>query len=180
MTSSKVQTWITLAANVGVVVGLAVLIIEINQNTGMMRAQMAQARTDNLLERYREEMHSDVWADILAKRRAAATLVEWVDSLTPAEYERAWTFQLLQWHNLSSQFTQYHSGYLDEAIWEGSARAEARRFLRTWPFFNFDYAATNPAFLEFLDSVAEESDLPTLAEGVRLGLGRGPRTTKIQ
>ncbi|NIP23581.1 MAG: hypothetical protein GWN81_05995, partial [Phycisphaerae bacterium] len=102
MNSDQLNRWLTLGANIGVVVGIALLILEINQNTEMMRAQMTQARSENLLGRYKDEIHSDYWAEIIAKRRVAQSLDEWVEALTPEEYERVWTFQLFQWHYLQS------------------------------------------------------------------------------
>ncbi len=110
METDRVNRWLTLGANFGVVIGIALLILEINQNTEMMRAQMTQARAENLLDRYRDEIHSDYWAEILAKRRQAISIDEWVGSLTPAEYERVWTYQLFQWHRLQAQYSQYRSG----------------------------------------------------------------------
>ena len=110
METDRVNRWLTLGANFGVVIGIALLILEINQNTEMMRAQMTQARAENLLDRYRDEIHSDYWAEILAKRRQAISIDEWVGSLTPAEYERVWTYQLFQWNRLQAQYSQYRSG----------------------------------------------------------------------
>ncbi len=172
METDRVNRWLTLGANFGVVIGIALLILKINQNTEMMRAQMTQARAENLLDRYRDEIHSDYWAEILAKRRQAISIDEWVGSLTPAEYERVWTYQLFQWHRLQAQYSQYQSGYLDEEIWRGSTQADARRFLRTWPFFNFNYDSVDPNFRKFMDQVAIEYKLPTLQDGQLLGKGK--------
>jgi len=36
MKSEKLNPWLSLGANVGVVIGLALLVMEIRQNTGMM------------------------------------------------------------------------------------------------------------------------------------------------
>ncbi len=172
MDTDRLNRWLSVGANIGVVIGIAVLILEINQNTEMMRAQMTQARAENLLDRYRDEIHSDYWAEILAKRRVAKTIDEWVSALEPVEYERVWTFQLFQWHYLQAQYSQYQSGYLDEEIWRGSTQADARRFMRTWPFFNFSYETADPDFLQFLDQVAEENNLPTLRDGQLMGKGK--------
>ena len=43
MNAEKVNTWLSLGANIGVVIGLMLLIIEIGQNTDMMRAQIIKA-----------------------------------------------------------------------------------------------------------------------------------------
>ena len=40
MNSEKVNTWLSLAAIFGVIVGLMLLMVEIRQNTEMMRAQI--------------------------------------------------------------------------------------------------------------------------------------------
>ena len=175
MKADKLSTWLTLGANIGVVVGLFLLLLEINQNTEMMRAQITQARADSLLERYRDEIHSDYWAEIRAKRRAADSTKEWAESLAPTEYERVWTYQLFQWHNLRTQFYQYQAGFLDQRIWEQSSKNEARRFMETWPYFHFDFggmADVDPEFLDFMDGVAQESGLLTLSEGSKGDLVR--------
>lgn len=45
---------LTLAANFGVVIGLAVLIYEVNQNTAMMEAQINQQRADAAIKDLRD------------------------------------------------------------------------------------------------------------------------------
>ena len=172
MNTDRLNRWLSVGANIGVVIGIAVLILEINQNTEMMRAQMTQARAENLLDRYRDEIHSDYWAEILAKRRVAKTIDEWVSALEPVEYERVWTFQLFQWHYLQAQYSQYQSGYLDEEVWIGSTQADARRFMQTWPNFNFRYEAADLNFRQFMDQVAIENNLPTLQDGQLMGKGK--------
>ena len=172
MDTDRLNRWLSVGANIGVVIGIAVLILEINQNTEMMRAQMTQARAENLIDRYRDEIHSDYWAEILAKRRVAKTIDEWVSSLEPVEYERVWTFQLFQWHYLQAQYSQYQSDYLDEEVWTGSTQADARRFMQTWPYFNFNYEAADLNFRQFMDQVAIENNLPTLQDGQLMRKGK--------
>ena len=47
MDSSKLNSWLTLAANIGVLVGLLLLVVEIRQNTAASQAQTAQAIIDS-------------------------------------------------------------------------------------------------------------------------------------
>jgi len=47
MNSGTVNKWLTLSANIGVVIGLVLLILELNQNSALVRAQIHQARADN-------------------------------------------------------------------------------------------------------------------------------------
>ena len=46
MKFGDLNQWLTLVANFGVVAGLMLLLVEINQNTEMVRAQINQSRAD--------------------------------------------------------------------------------------------------------------------------------------
>ena len=46
MSLDKFNRWITVSANIGIVIGLALLIFEIKQNSELVRAQIHQSRTD--------------------------------------------------------------------------------------------------------------------------------------
>lgn len=44
MNVDNVDRWLTLGANIGVLVGLALLIVELGQNSDLVRTQIHQAR----------------------------------------------------------------------------------------------------------------------------------------
>jgi len=46
MKTEKLNSWLTLGANVGVLIGIILLVYEIRQNSHLMRAQMSQNRAD--------------------------------------------------------------------------------------------------------------------------------------
>ena len=160
MDSDKVNRWLTLAANLGVLIGIVLILTELNQNADLMRAQMTQARGDNVIQTYRDLMASDGWLEIRAKQRAAKSDQEWIESLTPTEFERAWYRQLIEFHDLRTQFFQYKSGYLDPQIWETNSRNQARRYMARRPYFPFNLRNIDKEFYEFLNEVARESGLP--------------------
>ena len=160
MESDKVNRWLTLGANIGVLVGIILILIELNQNSDLMRAQMTQARGDNIMQTYRDLLLSDGWLEVRAKQRAAGSIEEWVDSLTPIEYERAWYRQLIDFHDLRTQFFQYKAGYLDPQIWETSSRSQARRFMEKQPYFRFQLTDPDREFYEYLNSVARDYGYP--------------------
>jgi hypothetical protein len=162
MDADKVNRWLTLGANVGVLIGIILILLELNQNAELMRAQMTQARGDNVIQTYRELMISDGWLEIRAKQRAAKSIREWIESLTPTEYERVWYRHLIEFHDLRTQFFQYKSGYLDPRIWETSSRGQARRFMSRHSYFPFELQNFDREFYGFLNEVAQESGLPTV------------------
>ncbi len=50
MNSERLNTWLTLLANFGVIVGLGVLIYEVRQNNELTLAEIEQSRSEALLE----------------------------------------------------------------------------------------------------------------------------------
>ena len=64
----SVNRWLTLGANIGVLVGIILILTELDQNADLMRAQMSQSRSDSITARYADMMHSDYWPAIEAKR----------------------------------------------------------------------------------------------------------------
>ncbi len=72
MNADFVNRWLTLSANIGIVIGLILLIVELDQNRDMMRAQtrnVVAAETINLL--------TDIaYNDQYAAFNAAGTLVK--------------------------------------------------------------------------------------------------------
>jgi hypothetical protein len=68
MNADSVNKWLTLSANIGVVIGLVLLIVEIGQNTEMMRAQINQSRTDTAMFDLQGVFNSDYIPALLVKR----------------------------------------------------------------------------------------------------------------
>ncbi len=46
MNSDNVNKWLTLSANIGVVFGLILLLVELDQNSDLLRSQIHQSRSD--------------------------------------------------------------------------------------------------------------------------------------
>jgi len=162
--SDRVNRWLTLGANIGVLIGIILILAELNQNADLMRAQMTQARGDNVVQTHRDLMLSDEWLELRARQRKASSVREWVESLTPTEYERVWYRILVDYHDLRTQFFQYQAGYLDERIWNSSARSQAIRLMQIIPYFDIQADDASNDFRQFLNSVARDSGLLTFSE----------------
>jgi len=158
--SDRVNKWLMLVANFGVLIGLLLLVFEIRQNTDMMNAQMAQARADNRLENYRDQMHSDHWPAIRVKRVAASSIKEWLDSLSPEEFQRVRSQTLYEINDLRTQFYLYQKGYLDQRLLDTSVEAQAMRLMRRLHYMG-DLQLVDAEFIEYLNSVARKYDFPT-------------------
>ena len=165
MDSDRLNRWLTLGANLGVLVGIVLLIFELRQNQEMLQTQIVQARVDNRLEVYLQAMHSDYWPIINAKRAEADSVEEWINSLTPVEYQRVRSSVLYELNDLRTQWLQYRSGNMDSSLFETAGRFQSRRMLEKLPYFP-DIRISSHEFVAYLNKIARESSLPELSDEI--------------
>jgi len=161
--SNKVNRWLTLGANLGVLGGIILILFELNQNADLMRAQITQSRADNLLALFRGQMESDYWPVIFAKRAKAGSTDAWIDSLTPEEYQRVRFFALLELNDLRTQFEQFQQGYLDQQLFDTAVEAQARRLMVVLHYFP-DIRIAGAEYINYLNSIARKYDLETVVQ----------------
>ena len=109
MNTEKLKAWLSLGANIGVVFGLLLLIVEIGQNTDMMRAQINQSRTDSAMSEQQANYNSDHMPAILVKRDKG-------EPLSDEEMQRYGPYLRSFNRNMDNQLWQYSQGLLDENI----------------------------------------------------------------
>ena len=147
MNSGKLNNWLSLGANIGVVIGLVLLIIEIGQNTDMMRAQINQARTDTAISEQEELFNSDYLPAILAKRNRE-------EPFSDAEMIRYKARFRSLMRNQDNNLWQYNQGYLGENI-PRSIRGLAREVvgghkigIETWDSMKYSFTDEYVDFVE--------------------------------
>ena len=155
MDSDRLNRWLTLGANLGVLVGLVVLIVEIGQNTEMMRAQIVQARADTIMAAFDAQINNEFWPEIAAKRSAANSTEEWVNSLSPVDYERVRMSYLKDVNYLQHLFYQFQEGYIPHEIWSGPVRRQFIRYLELAKIFGQNCARAEP-FYSFVRELANK------------------------
>ena len=69
MNYTRLNDWLALLANVGVVIGLVLLIFEIRQNSEMMRAQITQSRAEASMSLAADYYNSDYLPGVYEKLR---------------------------------------------------------------------------------------------------------------
>jgi hypothetical protein len=109
MNSEKLNTWLSLIANFGVVIGLALLVYEINQNTQMMQAQINQNRTDTAMSEQQAVFNSDYLPALNLKIRNGEKL----DGEEMIRFEHM--FRSFN-RNMDNQLWQFNHGFLGENI----------------------------------------------------------------
>jgi len=159
MDSNKVKGWLTLGANLGVLIGIVLILIELDQNADLMRAQITQSRADNLVSRYDSLVHSDYWPKISAKRRAAANTNEWLESLSPEEYERVLFTYFRELNDIRNQFYQFKEGFLPGVIWNVGSRGQIVRMIELASVLGRG-CNSDPEFRAEINRIAADEGLP--------------------
>ena len=107
MDSDRLNRWLTLGANIAVLVGILFLAAEISQNTDMMRTQIHQSRAELSMNEAASWYNSPYIPDLLAKLRRG-------DELSEVELER-YDYLLRGLHrNLDNQMRQFREGFLGD------------------------------------------------------------------
>jgi hypothetical protein len=90
MTADNVNRWLTLAANLGVLVGIILLLIELNQNATMMEAQISNERSSQGIDIFMAMANSAELSEIDATLRDSGFPDDAVslEQLTPRQYRQ--------------------------------------------------------------------------------------------
>jgi len=132
MNQNKINGWLTLVANIGVLVGLGILVYEIKQSNSLALAQIEQIRSESLLQWRREWVTDDYVAPLLTKvdtilpadeldqmsifDRQKAT-AEMLDELDPVERTRMILFIGTSYWDHENLYFQYKRGLVSDAYW---------------------------------------------------------------
>ena len=112
MNTKTVNKWLSLLANVGVVIGLALLIIEIRQNSELVRAQIHQARSDAYVSARQDFADSEFLLPALEKYLAAGGREDpsALDALDPIEARRVYRYWQSRAGDYDNLYYQYRQG----------------------------------------------------------------------
>ena len=116
---------LTLIANLGIVVGLAILIIEVNQANKLAETQAVALRLDQMQEAQRAFGESNYLPEIELKY-----LAEGMQSLSALEIARLRRWDEAVMLRMQSHYYHYQQGYLDQETGEQVLQAAARRLER--------------------------------------------------
>ncbi len=126
MNSEKLGTWLTLVANIGVVIGLALLIYELRLGQKLAETAATVRRYDQIQLALLEMATSDSLPAIRVK-----ALSDGMDTLSAVELYRLRLWEDSVRLRMSSQYVEYQRGYLDEDSARGIVQGAAG-FLPYW------------------------------------------------
>ena len=107
MDSNQLNRWLTLGANIGVLVGIILLVMELNQNREMARAQTRNELSMGIVGIQSGVAENSELASVLAKARAGETL-------SPSEQIQYSNRELAMFRYWENVHYQYRVGLYDD------------------------------------------------------------------
>ena len=109
MSDAKKIEWVSLIANLAVLAGLVVLIIELNEANKLAETQAVAFRLDQMQQAHLWFAESDDLPRIELKANS-----DGVQSLSPIERSRFWHWHRSVQLRMQSHYYHYEKGYLDD------------------------------------------------------------------
>jgi len=141
MKIEKLNNWLVLLANFGVILGLVFLGVEISQSNKATIASTYQDRISEIESSYQNIALSDYLPAIYEKIDSEGT-----SSLTNIELRRVRNWESARIYRMQGQYYQYEQGFLNERSYQDLVRG-VRLFLPMWKAVGADTDALDPALL---------------------------------
>ncbi len=145
MSSARLNDWLTLLANIGVVVGLAVLIFEVHESNLQATSATTMARYTEIETSNRDFALSEHLPVIYVQVEEAG-----IESLDAEQLMRIQAWEMARILRMEGQFIQFHSGYLPESNYQIMLDV-ARELTPLWEELGIQ--SRNTAFLDALANV---------------------------
>ncbi len=110
MNVDTVNRWLALAANVGVLIGIAFLIVEINQNTQATNTASRDASVEHILNFFEQGMDNQV----IARARHKVKSGEELDGF---ERQQLYSYQYYNFKIFENIHIQYERGLFSDSEW---------------------------------------------------------------
>ena len=161
MDSDRINRWLTLGANIGVLIGIWLLIVEINQNSELMQVQIEQSRSETYVEWQREQASNDALSALGAKLEILGA-PGWsviYDDLDPIDRSRVRSMMAARFYDYENLYSQYERGFVSEDYWRDRAVPIIRTMAPFWQkLWGADYLAARKAFKDEVNRIISESD----------------------
>lgn len=148
MKLEKLNSWLTLLANLGVLAGIVFLVIELDQSNRQAQSSTFQARINEIDQQGREFAVSEFLPELYVKIRETG-----VSSLTPVERERVVSWEGSRMARINGQYVQYQEGFLDDDSYEQMMEIGSR-VLPLWKELNI---ADSSVFAQLIEALEFET-----------------------
>jgi hypothetical protein len=149
---------LTLGANIGVLVGIFLVLLELNQNSDLLRAQIHQARADTHVGHRLNDVESEKLTAIRMKLAENGYPEDPSSVLTPEELFRYKDYIAARHTDLDNLFYQYQQGYLDEEYYKYRVVCAIWYNAPTWQKLGTFRKNSRPTFRAEIERIMREVD----------------------
>jgi hypothetical protein len=121
MNWDRLNGWLNLLANMGVLVGLILLVVEVRHAISLSELEVYRDRGTEIQEAMQELALSTDLAEIIVKATDGGVI-----ALSPKERVRLSAWYMAMLYRMQNQFNDYQLGYLDDVSYQAMLRAAAR------------------------------------------------------
>jgi hypothetical protein len=135
--SDRLNRWLTLGANLGVLVGLILLIFEIEQNSDLVRAEIEQSRSESYVAWLRQGAANDQILELFVSMDTLeGSFGERFKQLEPIERMRFRQILEARFYDYENLFAQYEDGFVSQGYWEQRIAPSIAEWAPRWNFTN--------------------------------------------
>lgn len=160
MNSNKLDRWLTIGTNISVLIGIVLLIVEINQNNELVRIQIEQARSDTYVAWQREVASGDHVAPLFAKLgEQVGRLFNNPDfeQLDQVEMERLRAIAAARFYDYETLYAQHERGFVSDEYWNDRIVPAVRNWAPIWArLFGPDGLSARRSFKEEIKRITAE------------------------
>jgi len=168
MDANKLSGWLSLAGNLAVLAGLILLVVEIRQNSDLMRAQISMERSTASREIAVDVANGGEFLPVDVKLRTQVegfpTVTGWSDILTPEERRRYQFWIIARSDELQNDWYLCTIGLVPADICQREVRYRMRRNLHRFYEMEINFNRAAPDYLEEMQILAREENLPEIGE----------------
>ena len=111
MNTNKITHWLTFAANIGVILGILLLVFELQQNRDLMKAQMRTEISNGIYDLFTLTAVNPQLADLLYRAEKG-------EKLTPAEHFQYMSRTKAMFRYFENVNYQYRQGLYEESEYD--------------------------------------------------------------
>ena len=154
MNIDKLNNWLTLLTNIGVLAGILFLGFELNQNTASLRVESYRNQSEGLTEMYSTALGSEILFAAMAKvgyfPASCSVNPNSVAALTNEENLALTLWFRAHLVRLDSEVFQYNEGTLDQSYFRTQVLPALADFVPWWEEFN-------PDLVEYAVSILDQN-----------------------
>ena len=166
MDTDKFNRWLTLTANLGILIGLVLIIVEIRQNSQLMRAQINMDRTASSIEKLINVANGGAVATmqgmLYAEVDGFPMVLGWVGKLTQEEQQRYRFWLQARIYEFDNDWFLCTEGLVQTETCERQLRTRMLRSIYRFYEFGIDFSRQPQDFIRGMQEIARQVGLPEI------------------